>query len=100
LLNDPSAGVRRTAGDALSDIGDSSAESAVCQALSDGNKLVRWRAARFLCDTGTEAALPYLENAAQDAEFEVHLEVEAAIQRIRGGGEGLGPAWKRIMDGA
>jgi hypothetical protein len=98
LINDPSVGVRRTAGDALSDIGDPSAESAVCQALSDSNKLVRWRAARFLCDIGTEAAIPYLEKAVNDAEFEVHLEVEAAIQRIRGGGESLGPAWKRIVE--
>lgn len=97
LLHDPNIGVRRTAGDALSDIGDVAAQPAVCQALADPNKLVRWRAARFLSDVGGEDALPYLEAAADDDEFEVRLEVEAAMQRIRGGGQGLGPAWKRII---
>lgn len=97
LINDQSIGVRRTAGDALSDIGDVSAQAAVCCALSDPNKLVRWRAARFLSDVGTEEALSFLEAAADDPEFEVRLEIEAAIQRIRGGGQGLGPAWKRII---
>jgi hypothetical protein len=97
LVNDTSIGVRRTAGDALSDIGNVSAQPAVCRALGDPNKLVRWRAARFLSDIGTEEALPFLLAAADDPEFEVRLEIEAAIQRIRGGGQGLGPAWKRII---
>lgn len=99
LLNDTSVGVRRTAGDALSDIGDASAEPSICKALSDPNKLVRWRAARFLSEVGTEDALPALTDAANDSEFEVRLEVQAAIQRIRGGEKGLGPAWKRIVEG-
>lgn len=98
LLNDSSAPVRRTAGDALSDIGDPGAEHAVCKALSDPNKLVRWRAARFLCELGTSAALPFLENAALDSAFEVRLEVEAAKQRISKGTKGSGPAWKRIIE--
>jgi Virulence factor/HEAT repeats/Scaffold protein Nfu/NifU N terminal len=97
LVGDQSVGVRRTAGDALSDIGDRAAQPAVCQALKDSNKLVRWRAARFLAEVGTEEALPFLEEAADDAEFEVRLEIEAALQRIRGGGQGLGPVWKRII---
>jgi Virulence factor/HEAT repeats/Scaffold protein Nfu/NifU N terminal len=100
LLNDQSVGVRRTAGDALSDIGDPSAQPAICRALGDANKLVRWRAARFLSDIGTKDALPFLEKIANDPEFEVRLEVESAIQRIRGGLEGLGPAWKRIVEKA
>jgi hypothetical protein len=98
LLNDQSVGVRRTAGDALSDIGNPAAQPAVCRALVDSNKLVRWRAARFLSDVGTQEALPYLEQAANDPEFEVRLEIESAMQRIRGGSEGLGPAWKRIVE--
>lgn len=98
LLNDPSAPVRRTAGDALSDIGDPVAEAAVCQALSDPNKLVRWRAARFLYELGTTAALPFLEKAASDSAFEVRLEVLAAQQRISEGTKGSGPAWKRIIE--
>jgi HEAT repeat protein len=92
--------VRRTAGDALSDIGDVAAQPAICRALRDSNKLVRWRAARFLSDVGTQDALPFLEQAADDPEFEVRLEIEAAMQRIRGGSEGIGPAWKRIVEQA
>lgn len=97
LVNDKSIGVRRTAGDALSDLGDASAEPSVCVALSDPSKLVRWRAARLLSDIGSTNALPFLMAAADDPEFEVRLEIEAALQRIRGGGQGLGPAWKRII---
>jgi hypothetical protein len=97
LLEDKNVGVRRTAGDALSDIGDAAAEPAICRALGDANKLVRWRAARFLSDIGSEQALPFLKAAANDREFEVRLEIEAATQRISGGGEGLGPAWRRII---
>ncbi len=98
LLNDASIGVRRTAGDALSDIGDAAAQAAMCQALSDPNKLVRWRAARFLNDLGDEQCLPYLESArtSEDSAYEVKLEVEAAIVRILRGGKGSGPAWRRM----
>lgn len=99
VLNDTSIGVRRTAGDALSDIGDPLAEPAMCLALADTNKLVRWRAARFLFDVGTDEALQYLKEAANDSEFEVRLEVEAATERIKGGLHGIGPAWRRIVDG-
>ena len=98
LLNDSSVAVRRTAGDALSDLGDVAAQSAVCSALHDANKLVRWRAARFLADNGTKEALPYLTAAVVDPEFEVRLEINAAIQRISGGLEGSAPAWKRILE--
>ncbi|MBX3149589.1 virulence factor [Candidatus Obscuribacterales bacterium] len=98
VLTDPHVGVRRTAGDALSDIGDPLAEPAMCEALQDANKLVRWRAARFLFDVGTNEALPFLERAINDREFEVRLEVEAAIERIREGLQGIGPAWKRIVE--
>lgn len=98
VLNDQHVGVRRTAGDALSDIGDPVAEPAMCEALSDSNKLVRWRAARFLFDLGTKQALPFLRTAVNDKEFEVRLEVEAAMERIREGATGIGPAWKRIVE--
>jgi HEAT repeat protein len=96
LLKDDSVGVRRTAGDALSDLGDVAAQNAMCQALSDANKLVRWRAARFLFDLGNEAALPFLEQALNEDAFEVRLEAQAAIDRIRAGAAGAEPMWKRI----
>lgn len=98
LLHDSSPGVRRTAGDALSDIGDSSAQASMIESLKDQNKLVRWRAARFLNDLGTEEALPALELAKDDSEYEVQLEIKAAIERIQKGGQGLGPVWKRIVE--
>lgn len=98
LNYDSSIAVRRTAGDALSDIGDATAQTAMCRALSDGNKLVRWRAARFLNDLGTVESLPSLEAALNDSEYEVLLEISAAIERIRSGAQGVGPAWKRIAD--
>ncbi len=100
LLNDSSVGVKRTAGDALSDLGDSSAEQAMCEALSDKNKLVRWRAARFLAEVGSAVSLPALQAKQNDSEFEVRLEIETAIQRISGGGVGAAPAWKRIVENA
>lgn len=98
VLNDSSIAVRRTAGDALSDIGDASAQSTMCQALADANKLVRWRAARFLNDLGTDESLPKLEAALNESEYEVLLEISAAIERIKAGTQGAGPAWKRISD--
>jgi hypothetical protein len=94
MLTDSNVGVRRTAGDSLSDIGDPSALESMCQALSDPNKLVRWRAARFLAETGTEAVLPYLNKAKGDPEYEVRLEVEAAINHIAEGSKAALPVWK------
>jgi Virulence factor/Scaffold protein Nfu/NifU N terminal/HEAT repeats len=94
LLNDPNVGVRRTAGDSLSDIADVSAQEAICQALQDKNKLVRWRAARFLAEVGTELALPSLDNAKNDAEYEVRMEIEAAIRHIQEGASATLPVWK------
>jgi hypothetical protein len=99
LLNDPNVGVRRTSGDSLSDIGDRSAQGAVCKALEDSNKLVRWRAARFLAEVGTEEALPFLEKAKQDPEYEVRLEVEAAIIHIEEGSKAAMPVWKLMAQG-
>lgn len=100
LLSDTDTGVRRTAGDSLSDIGDVSAQAAICQALGDKNKLVRWRAARFLAEVGTEKALPALEAASNDVEYEVRLEIEAAIQHIRAGSKAAGPVWKLMSQEA
>jgi hypothetical protein len=94
LLSDSNVGVRRTAGDSLSDIGDVAAQEVMCKALDDKNKLVRWRAARFLAEVGTEAALPSLEAVKNDLEYEVRLEVEAAIQHIREGSKASLPVWK------
>ena len=100
LLNDVAVAVRRTAGDALSDIGDVSAQEAVCKSLGDENKLVRWRACRFLAEVGTKDALSSLQSVLNDVEFEVRLEAEAAIGRILKGDKGLAPVWKRMHEDA
>ena len=47
-LKDEAVAVRRTAGDALTDLGDPKAIGPMTETLKDSNKLVRWRAARFL----------------------------------------------------
>jgi hypothetical protein len=98
LLSDATVAVRRTAGDALSDIGDASAEPFVCKALADENKLVRWRACRFLTEVGSSEALPFLKAVLQDKETEVRLEAQAAIERIAKGDKGLAPVWKRMHE--
>ncbi|RKN61390.1 conserved virulence factor C family protein [Paenibacillus ginsengarvi] len=95
-LQDDSVSVRRTAGDTLSDIGDPAAIGPMIRALSDKNKLVRWRAARFLYETGDETALPALREAADDAEFEVRMQVKIAIERIEGGAAAEGSVWQQM----
>lgn len=97
LLNDSSAIVRRTAGDALSDLGDEKALPAMCQALEDSSQLVRWRAARFLNEAGEPTALLALRRAKErENEFDVRLEMSAAEERIEGGGERQLPMWMRL----
>ncbi len=99
FLTDAHIGVRRTAGDSLSDIADVLAQPAACQALQDNNKLVRWRAARLLNEIGTTEALPALYAAQADVEYEVRLEIEAAIARIENNTEAALPIWKQIAEG-
>lgn len=97
VLHDPSVIVRRTAGDALSDLGNAQGIPTMCQALQDRSKLVRWRAARFLYEMGDESAIPALETARdQEPEFDVRLEVGAALDRITRGEERQLPMWMRL----
>lgn len=96
-LRDPSPAVRRTAGDTLNDLGDPAAIGPMIEALSDPNKLVRWRAARFMYEIGDETALEALERlAANEPEFEVRLQAEMAIARIRSGEEAAGTVWQQM----
>ena len=97
VLSDPSVVVRRTAGDALSDLGDPRATAIMGKALADSSKLVRWRAARFLNETGDETAIEALEQAiARESEFDVELEMKAALERITSGGDRSLPMWMRL----
>lgn len=95
-MQDPSASVRRTAGDTLSDIGDPQATSAMAKALKDTNKLVRWRAARFLYEVGLDEALPELRAAENEPEFEVRMQIKMAIERIEGGHAAEGSVWQQM----
>lgn len=97
-LKDKSWAVRRTAGDCMSDLGFAGFESAAIGALNDKNKLVRWRAAMFLYESGTENALPALHDAENDPEFEVKLQVRMAIARITEGEEAKGSIWKQMTE--
>lgn len=97
-LHDKSWAVRRTAGDCMSDLGFASFEDAAIRALGDKNKLVRWRAAMFLYETGTEQALPALRAVEEDPEFEVKLQIKMAINRIEGGEEAQGSIWKQMSE--
>ena len=100
VLTDPSAIVRRTAGDALSDLGDTRALPTMTQALADSSKLVRWRAARFLNELGDFTAVDALGNAVErEVEFDVRIEMIAALERIEGGGETQLPMWQRLTQG-
>ncbi len=100
VLTDLSAIVRRTAGDALSDLGNPHAMATMTQALADPSKLVRWRAARFLTELGDDSAVGALKKAVdREAEFDVRIEMMAALERIEGGGETQVPMWQRITQG-
>ncbi|MEN8446641.1 MAG: virulence factor, partial [Cyanobacteria bacterium J06555_13] len=97
LRTDKSAIVRRTAGDALSDLGNIQATDAIIEALTDASGLVRWRAGRFLNELGTNAAIPALTKAAEaESEFDVRVELNAAIDRITAGKASQLPMWMRI----
>ncbi|MGL5926456.1 HEAT repeat domain-containing protein [Chroococcidiopsis sp.] len=100
VISDSSAIVRRTAGDALSDLGDEEAIATMCQALTDSSPLVRWRAARFLNEIGDSSAVDLLRQAAVgETEFDVRIEMLAALERIEGGRQTQLPMWMRIAGG-
>ncbi len=68
----------------------------MAEALKDSNKLVRWRAARFLYEVGDERALPALREAQDDPEFEVDMQIKMAITRIESGEEASGTVWQQM----
>ncbi|MGL4820047.1 MAG: virulence factor [Bacilli bacterium] len=96
-MTDAAVSVRRTVGDCLSDIGSSESESVMIAALTDESRLVRWRAAMYLYETGTEAALDSLTVARQDEAFEVALQARMAYERIRSGQAAEGSIWKQML---
>ena len=99
LLIDPSPIVRRTAGDALSDLGNPQASKAMITALADTSALVRWRAARYLNEMGdTSAVKPLTQAIESESEFDVRVEMTAAVDRIQTGEASQLPMWMRISN--
>lgn len=97
-LRDPAANVRRTAGDCLSDLGFKEAQGEMMKTLQDDNRIVRWRAAMFLYELGDETAIPALEAAEDDPEFEVKMQIKMALERIRGGQKAEGSIWQQMTE--
>lgn len=97
-LKDRAVNVRRTAGDCLSDLGYREAMPEMIKALKDKSQIVRWRAAMFLYELGDESALPALEEAKDDPEYEVRLQIEMAIDRIKAGQKAKGSIWSQMAD--
>ncbi|HLS20962.1 MAG TPA: conserved virulence factor C family protein [Bacillota bacterium] len=97
-LKDSAANVRRTAGDCLSDLGFIEAMPEMIKTLKDDNRIVRWRAAMFLYEIGDETAIPALEAAKDDPEFEVRLQINMALERIKGGHAAKGSIWQQMTE--
>ena len=78
------AGLRRTAGDALSDLGDARAAPIAAAALNDRSPLVRWRAARIVGELGEDAAVcaALRQAAMEEGAFEVAFEMKDALRNI------------------
>ncbi|WP_085993531.1 conserved virulence factor C family protein [Oceanobacillus senegalensis] len=95
-LKDKAVNVRRTAGDCISDLGFKEAIPTMIETLSDSNRLVRWRAAMFLYEVGDESCIPALEAAKDDPEFEVRMQINMALERIKGGEDAKGSVWHQM----
>src|SRR5699024_10402577 len=74
--------VRRTAGDAYSDLGYTEGLEDIYPLLKDKSPIVRWRAAMFIYEVGNEESLPYLIEVRDDEKYDVRLQIELAISRI------------------
>lgn len=68
-------------------------------ALGDASGLVRWWAARFPNELGDASAIEPLTQAADaESEFDVRVEMTAAIDRIQAGKASQLPMWMRISN--
>jgi Scaffold protein Nfu/NifU N terminal/HEAT repeats len=92
FTHEKAAGLRRTAGDALSDFGDHRAvPSAINRLLSDPSKLVRWRAARIIGElsgtgtgTGTGTGIGIGEGVVVDGgSTSIHDVTTASIEALK-----------------
>jgi hypothetical protein len=125
LQNEKNPAMRRTAGDALSDLGDSRAVPFAVKALEDDrSKLVQWRAARVIGELGdANDIVAVLKQALFSSNkkyaFEVAFEIKDALRKVKArvlqmstrssiddtdgiinGAPKTGPVWKQIQEGA
>ncbi|MFC3418228.1 virulence factor [Salinicoccus hispanicus] len=97
-LQDRSVPVRRTAGDAYSDLGYEEGLRDMYPLLGDRSPIVRWRAAMFVYEVGDASSLPHLKAHKDDPQYDVRLQMEMAIARIEQGEAALGSVWKQIQE--
>lgn len=95
-LKDKAVNVRRTAGDCLSDLGFKEAMPEMIKTLDDSSRIVRWRGAMFLYEIGDATAIPALEAKTNEPEFEVRMQINMALERIKGGKEAEGSVWHQM----
>lgn len=97
-LTDKAIPVRRTAADAYSDLGFKEGLSDMHEALGDKSPIIRWRAAMFIYESGDESSLAVLESHQDDPQYDVRLQIEMAIARIKQGESALGSVWKQMQN--
>eukprot|EP00591_Stephanopyxis_turris_P002730 CAMPEP_0195522982 /NCGR_PEP_ID=MMETSP0794_2-20130614/21675_1 /TAXON_ID=515487 /ORGANISM="Stephanopyxis turris, Strain CCMP 815" /LENGTH=425 /DNA_ID=CAMNT_0040652871 /DNA_START=371 /DNA_END=1648 /DNA_ORIENTATION=+ len=115
IQNEKNPIMRRTAGDALSDLGDKRAVPHAVTALEgDRSKLVQWRAARILgelADSLEVVAVLKQASFSSNFAFEVAFEIKDALRKVQarvrdmnGNSNSVetktGPIWKQIQEGA
>jgi len=121
LQHEKSPVMRRTAGDALSDLGDPRAIPYAITAMEeDRSKLVQWRAARILGELGdAQETLAVLKQASFSSKyaFDIAFEIKDALRKVKArfvqaqerqqNGDNAndanaprkGPMWKQIQEG-
>ena len=121
LQHEKSPVMRRTAGDALSDLGDPRAIPYAITAMEeDRSRLVQWRAARILGELGdAQETLAVLKQASFSSRyaFDIAFEIKDALRKVKSrfvqaqerqqNGDGSndakaprkGPMWKQIQEG-
>ena len=119
LQHEKSVAMRRTAGDALSDLGDPRAIPYAITAMEDDkSKLVQWRAARILGELGdAQETVAVLKQASFSSKyaFDIAFEIQDALRKVQAridqaqeqSGDNYndveaprkGPMWKQIQEG-
>ncbi|TRU20008.1 MAG: TIR domain-containing protein [Microcystis aeruginosa Ma_SC_T_19800800_S464] len=81
-LKDSDWGVRRSAAEALAEIGTETATAGLLKALEDSDWYVRWKAAEALANIGTETSIAGLVKALEDSDYDVSGSAAEALGKI------------------